>query len=325
MADALNPRDVTLAPLVLFQGPEEFLFRKQLPRLREQARVADPETSITRLDAAGYTAGQLDGATQASLFSSSSLVEVENLATMSEAFLDDALAYLSAPAEGAVVLMHHAGGNRGKKLVDALKKKAVLVDCSTPKKDAEKHTYVLQEFKARRRRIPQDAVTALVNAVGSSLAELDSACEQLMSDVPGEITVATVNQYYGGRVEATSFKVADAALAGQTAHALGIARAAMATGTDPVPLVAMIGSKLRTIANVAGYPGSPGEAARDFKMQPWQVKNAMSEARRWDRPRLAKAVLAVADADFNVKGGSRDAGFVVERLIIELGRLVSRR
>lgn len=325
MAEAKNPRDARLAPLVLFLGPEEFLFRKMLPVLRRQALEREPETDVHRLSAADYAAGDLESAAQASLFSPSSFVQIEGLGSMNEAFLQDALAYLKSPVEEASVVLHHPGGNRGKKLLDALKKSAAVYDCSSLKKDSDKHAYVVAEFKAARRKIASDAVTALVQAVGSSLAELDSACQQLIQDVPGDVTAQLVNRYYGGRVEATAFKVADAAVAGQTAQALGIARAAMVTGVDPVPLVASIGVKVRSLAKVAGFRGSPGEAAQAFSMAPWQAKNAMADARRWSSPSLVAAVQAVADADYNVKGGSRNPGFVVERLIIELGRLIGRR
>ncbi|GAA1348401.1 DNA polymerase III subunit delta [Falsarthrobacter nasiphocae] len=325
MADVRSPREAELAPLVLFLGPEEFLFRKYSPKLRAQAQSQSPDSEIHRLDASTSAGGELDAATQASLFSPAAYVEVENLAAMTEAFLEDALAYLANPAPEVALVMHHAGGNRGKKLLDQLKRSAVVYDCATPKKDAEKQSYVLHEFRTARRRISPDAVTALVAAVGTSLAELDSACAQLIQDVPGDVDAATVDTYYGGRVEATAFKVADAALAGQTAHALGIARAAMNTGTDPVPLVAAIGAKVRSTARVFEYRGGPGDAAKAFGMAPWQAKNALADSRRWSTQTLRQAVAAVGEADYNVKGGTRNPAFVVERLIIEIGRLLSRR
>ncbi len=323
--DLLHPRDARPAPLMLFLGPEEFLFRKACLALRGEIIAREPETEVHRIDASRYTAGELEAATQSSLFSSSVLLEIENASAMTEAFLEDALRYAQAPAEESVVVIHHSGGNRGKRLLDQLKKSGPVYDCGTPKKDADKVAYVMAEFRTGKRKIQGSAAEALVAAVGSSMAELDSACRQLMEDVPGAVDEAVVNRYYGGRVEATAFKVADAAVAGNTAKALGIARAAMTTGVDSVPLVASIGMKVRQIAKVSGYHGTQGEAASEFGMAPWMVKNAMNEARRWDKTSLTRAVDAVAEADYNVKGGSRNPGFSVERLIIELGRLAARR
>jgi DNA polymerase-3 subunit delta len=61
-----------------------------------------------------------------------------------------------------------------------------------------------------------------------------------------------VERYYGGRVETSAFTVADTAIAGRYGDALVALRHALASGADPVPLVAAIASKLRTMARVAG-------------------------------------------------------------------------
>ena len=96
---------------------------------------------------------------------------------MNDAFLADALGYLGHPEQDAVLVLRHAGGVRGKKLLDAVKKGGwPVVDCQPLKKDADKVAFVMAEFKAGGRRIEQDAVQALVNAVGANLSELAAAC-----------------------------------------------------------------------------------------------------------------------------------------------------
>ena len=61
-----------------------------------------------------------------------------------------------------------------------------------------------------------------------------------------------MERYYGGRVETSAFTVADTAIAGRYGEALIALRHALASGADPVPLVAAVASKLRTMARVAG-------------------------------------------------------------------------
>lgn len=51
--------------------------------------------------------------------------------------------------------------------------------------------------------------------------------------------------YHGGKVEATGFKVADAAVAGDAGEALRLLRHAIAVGVDPVPIVAVLAQRLR--------------------------------------------------------------------------------
>ena len=105
---------------------------------------------------------------------------------MNEDFLNDALEYAKAPAPDTTLVLHHGGGVRGKKLLDALKTAgAVLVDCQPLKKDAEKIDFVTQEFKAAKRRLSPEGARALVAALGSDLSELAAACSQLLQDTTG--------------------------------------------------------------------------------------------------------------------------------------------
>src|SRR5690606_11371324 len=96
------------------------------------------------------------------------------------------------------------------------------------------------ELRAAGRRAHPEAVRALVEAVGSDLRELAAACAQLVADTEGTIDEAMVTRYHGGRVEASGFRVADAALAGRAGEAVTLLRHALDTGADPVPLVAAL-------------------------------------------------------------------------------------
>ena len=312
----LSWREVEPAPIVLLTGPEDYLAGRAMERIRLALRQERPETETVRVDAAAYGAGELTLLASPSLFGEAKLIEVQNLAQMNEDFLKDMLAYLGDTAEDTTVVLHHGGGNRGKKLLDAVKASgAPVVDCQPFKKDSDKLDFVRGEFKAARRRIDPAAATALVNAVGSKLADLAAACSQLISDSSGEVTEELVERYYGGRVEATAFKVADAALAGRGAQALTMLRHALDTGVDPVPLVAALAMKLRSVARVAGRQGSAAALAKEFGMAPWQVDQARREAQRWDAEGLIRAVKVLAEADAQVKGAGRDPVYAVERAV----------
>ncbi|MEA5455329.1 DNA polymerase III subunit delta [Sinomonas sp. JGH33] len=309
-------RNAAPAPVVLVSGPEDYLAARAMDSIRRHARSADPGLEVTRFDAQGYAAGELIIAASPSLFGEKKLIEASGLESMSEDFLKDAIAYVAAPDPDVVLVLRHAGGARGKKLLDAVKASgAPLIDCQPLKKDADKAAFVAAEFKGSGRRIEREAIDALVAAVGSSLAELGAACSQLQLDATSTVDVATVEKYFGGRVEATAFKVADAALAGRRAQALSAFRHALETGVDPVPIVAAIASKLRTLAKVAGEHGSAQNIARSLGMQPWLVEQAQRDIRGWTPKSLAEAIRAVAEADAEVKGLSRDPAYAVERAL----------
>ncbi len=307
---------MTPAGIVLITGPEEYLGIRAMDRVRSQVRAATPDVEITRLNAGAYEAGSLAMNVSPSLFGESKLIEVEGLESMNDSFLADGLKYLARPEQDAVLVLRHGGGVRGKKLLDAVKAGGwPVVDCQPLKKDAEKTAFVVAEFKGASRRIEPDAVQALVNAVGSNLSELAAACSQLIADAATTVDAEMVERYYGGRIEATAFKVADAAMAGNGPAALSTLRHALATGEDPVPLVAALAAKLRTVAKVAGAQGSSAQIAKQLGMQPWLVEQAQRDVRRWTPEGLARSIQVTAEADAQVKGLSRDPVYAVEHAV----------
>lgn len=315
-ANATTWRDVTPAAVVLITGPEEYLGIRAMDRVRSLVREATPDVELSRLNAGAYEAGALAMTVTPSLFGEGKLLEVEGLEAMNEAFLNDALAYVAKPEDDVVLVLRHSGGTRGKKLLDAVKAAGwPVVDCQPLKKDAEKAAFVVAEFKVGGRRIENEAVQALVNAVGTSLSELAASCRQLIADATTAVDAAMVERYYGGRVEATAFKVADAAMAGNAPLALSSLRHALATGVDPVPLVAALAAKLRTLARVAGAQGSSAQIAKQLGMQPWLVEQAQRDVRRWTPEGLIRSIQVTAEADAQVKGLSRDPVYAVEHAV----------
>ena len=135
-------REVSPADIILLQGSEELLASRSFEKVRADLRAAG-EVEVTRFEANAYEKGELLLASSPSLFSETKLIEVRNLANMNEDFLDDTLKYAKSPAPDTTLVLHHSGGVRGKKLLDALKAAgAVLVDCQPLKKDSEKIDFV---------------------------------------------------------------------------------------------------------------------------------------------------------------------------------------
>ncbi|WP_075890221.1 DNA polymerase III subunit delta [Actinomyces provencensis] len=310
------PTPVTLAPVVLVRGSEGLLADRAMDRLRHLALEADPATERTDIPAAAYQPGQLDVYTSPSLFGESRMLVVPDLEAMSDALLTDLLAYVAAPAPDVWVLLRHNGGTRGKKLLDAIAREGFPVIAADPLRSArDKLDLVQSDVRNAGRAIDQDAAQALVDALGNDVRSLAAGVAQLISDVEGRITLADVHRYHSGRVEATGFEVADAAIGGHTAQALTLLRHAFETGTDPVPLVAALAMKLRAMAKVSvAGGGGPGKLG----MAPWQVERARRELHGWEDSTLARAITSVAVADEEVKGLSRDPQRAVEKCVMTI-------
>jgi len=306
--------------LALVSGPEEVLVERAVARLVGAARASGAD--VIRIDAAGYEPGALAMHASPSLFGGTTCLVVRGLHESPDELQLDLLALLGAPVEDVSIVVTHGGGMKGKKVLDTLKKLgAEVIECPAIKSDRDKSDFVLKEFARARRRITSDGVRALVEAVGKDVRELASACAQLIADTEGPVDDAVVDTYHGGKVEASGFRVADAAVAGQAGEALRLLRHAIASGVDPVPIVAVLASQLRQLIKVGSAGrGSSAQLAKTLGLAPWQVDRARRAVGHWTADGLAVALQAVAAADFEVKGGGRDPVYAVERAILTITR-----
>jgi len=312
-------------PVILTTGAEGFLAERALKLLAERMRTRDPQLEISDLDASSYADGELMQRASPSLFGEPRLIRVSSVEKCTDSFLDNALRYLEAPQDNVVVVLRHGGGNRGKKLLDALRQAgpaALIVECVEIKKDHDRLAFIQAEFSSAGARIAPQAQRALADAFTTDLAELAAACAQLIADAgESEITERTVERYYGGRVEATTFQIVDHAIAGRPAEALTLLRHALHSGVEPVLVVAACAMKLRSMANVGGASGSVDAVASELGLPPWQVRQARASLSGWDESGLGRAIMETAATDAAVKGASRDPHYALERMI----RIVAHR
>jgi DNA polymerase III subunit delta len=322
--------------LYLVCGPEDLLGDRAVADVVRAARQRVPGAEVVQVDPDRYSRGDLAAHASPSLFADTTVLVVRSLEAAPDELLAEARTLVEHPVPDVVLILRHRTGQRGKGLLDAARDAgAVVHDCPKISSDADKTTFVVNEFRQMRRKISPEAVGALVQAVGQDVRELASACAQLMADPAEvgrqpqvEVGVDVVDQYFGGRVEATGFAVADAALAGRTDQALGLLRHALASGVDPVPIVAVLALGLRSLAKVSTTGSArSADAARSLGMAPWQIDKARRQLRGWSPDGLAESIDAVAAADLAVKGGlpakGRRAGdpvYAVEKAVLTIGR-----
>lgn len=305
---------------VLVSGPESLLAERAVAATLAELRSRSPDLEVVTVPAVGYARGALALEASPSLFGGDRAVVVTDADEADEPLVADLLDHLAAPPPDVTLVVVHRGGVRAKKVLDRLRADgARVVDCPPVRTDRDKRDFVTGEFRRQGRKVTGEAVTGLVEAVGKDLRELAAACAQLVADTTGLVDEEAVERYYGGRVEATGFRVADAAVAGEAAEALRLLRHAIATGLDPVPIVAVLASSLRTLVRVgAAGRGRSADVARQLGLAPWQVDKARRSLSGWAPEALGRSIQAVAAADFDVKGGGRDPVYAVERAILTI-------
>ncbi len=310
-------------PYVLVAGPEQLLAERAVAQIVADLTVHHPDLEVIRLYAAAYQPGELGIHASPSLFGGAKALVVHDLDEAAEELQADVQAIVAGPAEPDLTLVVlHKGGNRGRKTLEALKGAgARVIDAPAIKSDRDKVDFATHEFRRVHRRATSEAVHALVEAVGRDVRELAAACAQLIDDTTGTIDERTVLTYHGGKVEATGFRVADAAVGGDAGEALRLLRHAIAVGVDPVPIVAVLAQQLRQLVRVGSAGrGRSADVARDLGLAPWQVDKARRALGGWNAEALGRCIQAVAEADAEVKGGGRDPVYAVERAVLTITR-----
>ncbi len=308
--------------VVLISGPEQVLAERGLAETIDALRVTAPGLEVVRLFANSYEPGQLAIEASPSLFGGDKAIVVHDLDEAGDEAQLDVLDFLGAPQPDVTLIVCHKGGARGKRVLDAIKGQgARIIDAPALKSDRDKSDFAMHEFRRAGRKATGPAVQALVEAVGKDLRELAAACQQLVADTKGVIDEQVVMTYHGGKVEATGFRVADAAVAGDAGEALRLLRHAIAVGVDPVPIVAVLAGQVRQLIKVGSAGrGHSATLAKELGMAPWQVDKARRALSGWNAEALGRSLQALAAADFEVKGGGRDPVYAVERAILTICR-----
>jgi DNA polymerase III subunit delta len=317
-----------LGTVTLVTGAEEFLAERAVRSVTEAVRAADPDADVGEATGADVGRGAFAELTSPSLFAASRAVVVRQLPDVPEEGVAGLLSYAAAPAADIALVLVHPGGQKGRGVLDRLRKTGVReVACETPKA-YELPRFAAGEVRRAGGRIDDEAASVLVDAVGADLRALSAAAAQLAADFAGEsVTVDLVRRYFGGRAEVKGFAVADAAISGQVAPALEQLRWAIGNGVVPVLITSAFASGLRALARYTSAPQGlrEGDLAREVGVPPWKLRSLRAQARGWSPSGLADAIRAVARADADVKGASGDPDHALERMVLAVASARSRR
>jgi DNA polymerase-3 subunit delta len=310
-----------LPGVVLLVGDEELLVERAVSALAAAARRSDAGVTETALTGAQLEGPELHELLGPSLFGDARFVVIragQDVRTAAATVLGP---YLQTPAEGSVLVFHHAGGAKGKALLDLARKAKVLeIGCAKLTRPDERAEFVRWEIRRAGGRISPDALSALIDAVGSDLRELAAVSAQLVSDSGGEVSVDLVREYHKGRAEVSGFAVADLAVVGRSGPALEALRFALSVGVPHVVIADALADGVRSIARVsAAGRGDQYALAKKLGMPPWKVKRAAGQARGWSEAGLREAFGVVATLNADVKGEAVDPSYALEVAIRRLG------
>jgi DNA polymerase-3 subunit delta len=313
--------------LHLVFGDEELLVERAVAAVLRAARTqaGSDDVPVDRLRAGEVSVSELAELLSPSLFADERVVVLEAAAEAGK----DAVALIAAAAAdlppGTMLVVAHSGGGRAKALADQLRDLGAQVHpCGRISKPSERADFVEAEFRALRITVSDETVTALLDAVGSDIRELASACSQLVSDTDGVVDAAAVRRYHSGKAEVTGFDIADRAVVGDVAGSAEAVRWAMMRGVPHVLVADALAEAVHTIARVRPLSGDPYRLASELGMPPWRVQKAQKQSRRWSRSSVATAMRLVAALNADVKGVAADADYALEAAVRKVAELAAR-
>ncbi|HWF29743.1 MAG TPA: DNA polymerase III subunit delta [Mycobacterium sp.] len=312
----------------LVLGDEELLVERAVAEVLRSARqrAGTDDVPVSRMRAGDVGTYELAELLSPSLFADERIVVLE---AAGDAGKDAASLIAAAAADvptGTVLVVAHSGGGRAKALASELQKLGAQVHpCARITKLSERVDFIRKEFRALRVKVDEETVTALLDAVGSDVRELASACSQLVADTAGAVDAAAVRRYHSGKAEVKGFDIADKAVAGDIEGATEALRWAMMRGEPLVVLADALAEAVHTIGRVGPLSGDPYRLAAQLGMPPWRVQKAQKQARRWSRDTVATAMKVVAVLNANVKGAVADADYALESAVRQVAELVADR
>lgn len=305
--------------MTLVVGDEELLVERAVAEIVQEMRRGDPGTEVIDLLPSTLEPGRLTELTSPSLFGGGKVLVLRGAQDLGKDLAAEVTAYVKNPADDIVFVLVHAGGVKGKALLEAWTKTgARKVTCPKVTKAGERLDFLRAEIRRLGGTISAGAAQQLLDAVGNDLRELAAACSQLMADTNGKINDAAVARYHRGRAEVSGFTVADLAVEGKLGEALEQLRWALATGVAAVLVNSALAQGVRGLAKVSGARGKSFALAKDLGMPPWKIERLQKQLRGWSPEGIARALTVVAETDQAVKGAAADPAYALEKAVKEI-------
>jgi DNA polymerase-3 subunit delta len=317
---------VSVEPLHLILGGEELLVDRAVAEIVRAARACagTDDVPVDHLRAGDVSTNELAELLSPSLFADERVVVLQ---AADEAGKDAAALIDSAAADlppGTVLVVVHSGGGRAKALAAQLRERGAHThQCAKIAKAGERAAFVRAEFRALNIKADDETVGALLDAVGSDIRELASACSQLVADTGGAVDANAVRRYHSGKAEVTGFDIADKAVVGDIAGSTEALRWAMSRGVAHVLIADALAEAVHTIARVRPLSGGAHRLAGELGMPPWRIEKAQKQARRWTPDRIATAIRLVASLNADVKGAAADPNYALENTVRKVAQLAA--
>jgi len=337
------------APINVVFGNEPFLKQLALIKLR-QSVLADPDIPYGQYEGNSTDwRDVLDELSTVSLFSTGGprLVVVRHGDPFVTEFRAKLKGYFERPDKHSVLILEVSKWAANTHLYKLADKSGLQIECRVPETGTGKNKvpdcgriaqWLVTWAKDQHHvKLTQQVAVQLVDLIGVEFGLLDQEVARLAlyTEKDNRITKSLVQQHGGGWRAKTVWKVLDAALAGDTADALGQLDRLFQAGQDPNALMGPIAWSLRRFAAATRvYQRSERQGRRMrlpdaleqggfYRRPPEGMHNAEKTLRRLGRDRAGRLYGQLRETDLALKGSHSSptlARLAIEHLLIQIAK-----
>lgn len=230
--------------------------------------------------------------------------------------------YLDSPNLSSVLVLMAEKADMRKKISSRLKAGGMLVECETPDKD-KVAAYVIQQARERGYDLPLNVAKLVVDLTRGEHGDLGRAVQATMMllDFAGErrtITQADVQTLVGRVEDRTLFKLADAMAQRKPGDAISIFHNLITRPDEVISTIGMLERHFRLLVIVKEHSkASPADIARIIGVNPYYVKDYISQARNFPPEKLSRIIADLSRLDVNCKTGGTEPMQGLELFILQ--------
>jgi DNA polymerase-3 subunit delta len=231
--------------------------------------------------------------------------------------------YLDSPAPFTILLLEASALDGRQKFYKLLQEKALVVELSIGAESAA--SLAMQMAKELGAEIDREAATLLADILNGAPARIRIELEKLSTYAlsRGRITAADVEALVVAARKNTVWQLGDMLANRNRAAALAFLDNLLREGEQPAGIVGALAWMYRKLIEARHLPANTSgfQAARQLGMRPDAAESAVRQAHNIPKAQLLAGLVALAEADSQLKSSNPDPRAMMEFLI---ARLTSR-
>ena len=302
-----------IAPVYLITGNEDFLRRKAIESIVAAVVSEDePDMALERIDGASTPLPAiLDTARSLPLFLAIAdgpvrVVLVRDFDPGGAVEADLLEEYLAAPVESTCLVFDAPSLDARRKSAKLLTQHATKVACDPPRRESDVRRWIESSAQARSFEIEPQAVTYLLEMVGTDLQQLNQELDKvgLFAAGGGRLAAQDLESLLGRSREHSVFELTDALVEGKGNGALRVLNRLLDDGEEPTRILAMVSWVVRQLISARDLSdrGCPEKELLQQLGGRWdQRRRVLDRARGSDAFTLEDLLISCSRADAPVK------------------------